>query len=334
MDKRGLTVDPNREAFTAVKWYDTLGHPTRPAPYATAAWKYVHDFVTESVTDTEPVDPTTWDGGPDFSQSLYDIILDAGLNFPDPAISEEFWDNGIFNELTDGLLDDEPSVINAVTTYFASVKVYDGLASAPGYAGVVDALLIDAFDDAVVSLQPIDPNDITIYDNGDVIIDPVPDPTAIYDGGTFAGLADDGRINLEEALYIFSNDSTLFRVQEILVDADDGGPLLTDPDGEEIDVGVFEGLNGDDNGKLLGEIHYEITGPILTITDWSHYNWHNSLPVEKAFAVMLKEAPECVNLVVVRDAPTAFWRKLGFRYVEKGNKTLVYDKLAQYVTTY
>ena len=325
MDRRGLTVDPNREAFSAIKWYDTLGHPTKPAPYATAAWKYVHDFATESVTDVAPVAPTTWEGGPDFAQSLYDIVIDAGLNFPDPAISEEFWDNGLFGELIDGLVDDNPVATNTVTTYFASVKVYDGLASAPGYQGVVDALLIDAFDDAVVTLQPIDQNDLIGFDNTDIILDPVPDSSTQYDG----------RIQLDEALYIFSNDPTLFRVEEVLVDADDGGPLLTDPDGDEIDVGVFSELTDEkSHGKLLGEIHYEITGPILTITDWSHYNWHNSLPVEKAFAVMLKEAPECVNLVVVRDAPTAFWRKLGFRYVEKGNKTLVYDKLAQYVTTY
>ena len=331
MDKRGLTVDPNRDVFADLKWYETLGETQKPSPYATASWQYFHTF--EKITELDPngIDPDTiFDGGDNFLQNAYQTILDAGVNFPNPSASLDYWDNGLYGDLLTGLIDDDPSTRESITRYFASVRVYDELASAPGTVYEVDELAIDAFFGSSVILDPIDPTELSIFDNGDVITNPVPDPSSVYDGGTFAQIGQG--IVLEEALFIFSNDPTLFRVQEITSAADDGLPLLTEL-GEEIDIGAYL-TDEEPRGNLLGEINYEITGPLLNITDWSHYNWHNSKPVEKAFAVLLEEAPECVDLITVENAPTAFWRKLGFRQAEKGAKTLIYDKNSQYVTKY
>ena len=85
---------------------------------------------------------------------------------------------------------------------------------------------------------------------------------------------------------------------------------------------------------LLGEINYEIVGALLTITDWSHYNWRSDLPVRKAFTVLVTEVPECVNLIAVRDTPDAFWRSLGFRHVEKGDDILFFDNIGSLVVPY
>ena len=331
MDKRGLTVDPNRDVFADLKWYDTLGQTQKPSPYATASWQYFHTF--EKITELDPNGVLTdllFDGGDNFAQNAYQTILDAGVNFPNPGASLEYYENGLYGDLLTGLVDDDPTLRESITRYFASVKVFDEAASAPESQTVFDILAIDAFFDSVVILEPIDPNDLSIFDNGDLITDPVPNPGSVYDGGTFAQIGQG--IDLDEALFVFSNNPALFRVQEITADADDGLPLLAE-DGEELEIGTYL-LDEEPRGTLLGEINYEITGPLLNITDWSHYNWHNSKPVEKAFSVLLAEAPECVDLITVKNAPTAFWRKLGFRQAEKGAKTLIYDKNSQYVTKY
>lgn len=336
MDKRGLTVDPNRDVFAEPKWYDSLGSTRGPSPYATAAWQYVHKTLgTETIVTPEPVDPEEFDNGDSFLQNTYQVIWDAAENFSDPK-TDINWDNGLYGDLLFGLVDDNPVVSIVSTTTFAAVRVYDDLASQPGTDLEVDVLLIDALDDAVLTLTPIDPNDLTVYDNGDAILDPVPDPNAIYDSGTFAQQGQG--VPLDEQLYIFSNNPLLFRVYELAADPDDGLPLLInslDPelDSLELDIGTFL-YDAEPRGTLLGEINYEITGPLLTITDWSHYNWQNAQPVEKAFAVLLKDAPECVDVIAVNNAPTAFWRKLGFKHINKGSDTLIYDKSSQYVTTY
>jgi len=331
MDKRGLTVDPNRDVFADLKWYDTLGETQKPSPYATASWQYFHTF--EKLTERDPngQDPDLgFDGGEDFLQNIYDTLWDAGVNFSNPSASLEYFDNGLFGDLLSGLVDDDLTDDNSITRYFASVRVYDDFASSPGTQDETDDLAIDGFDDSSVILVPIDPSEFQLYDNGDVILDPVPDPTSVYDGGTFADIGQG--IVLEEALFIFSNDPNRYRVQEVTGDEYDGQLLLTEGE-DELEIGSYL-LDEEARGTLLGEINYEITGPLLNITDWSHYNWHNSKPVEKAFAVLLEEAPECVDLITVENAPTAFWRKLGFRQAEKGAKTLIYDKNSQYVTKY
>ena len=331
MDKRGLTVDPNRDVFTDLKWYDELGETQKPSPYATASWQFFHTF--EKITELDPhgiVTDLGFDGGDNFAQNAYQTILNAGVNFPNPGASLDYYDNGLYGDLLTGLVDDDPTNRDSITRYFASVRVFDDGASSPNSRTEYDVLAIDAFFDSVVILEPIDPADFSIFDNGSVITNPVPNPGSVYDGGTFAQIGQ-GEV-LDEAMFVFSNDNTRFRVQEITADADDGLPLLTE-EGDEIDIGTYL-LDEEPRGTLLGEINYEITGPLLNITDWSHYNWHNSKPVEKAFGVLLAEAPECVDLITVENAPTAFWRKLGFRQAEKGAKTLIYDKNSQYVTTY
>lgn len=173
MDDRGLTIDPNRDIYEELQWWEQIGPTQRPSPYATASWTYWHDLDTESLIV-----------GPDA----------------------------------------------LVRHHFCSVKVYDGHAS-----------------------------------------DPAP------------GLDDDYSEN---------------------------------------------------RGHLLGEINYEILGSLLTITDWSHYNWHDATPVKRAFKVLIKDVPDCVETIMVKDSPTAFWVHLGFRYVDKGDNMLVYDNRSHNVVPY
>ena len=78
------------------------------------------------------------------------------------------------------------------------------------------------------------------------------------------------------------------------------------------------------NPKDLGSLSYEIGTKVMTITDWSHYNWHDATPVREAFKVLLNDMPPCVSTIIVKDEPTAFWRDLGFVYSQKGDGYLVY----------
>jgi hypothetical protein len=97
--------------------------------------------------------------------------------------------------------------------------------------------------------------------------------------------------------------------------------------GEEI---VFE----EPDGVLLGELHYEIEGPVLTIKEWSHYNWRDDLPVRKAIEVLLNEAPDCVAVIQVKDAPNAFWVSEGFLSPFKGSEMLVHRSYYDIATAY
>jgi hypothetical protein len=172
MDERSHIIDPNRDIYEDLNWWEELGETDRPSPYAVASWAYWHDFEKMS--------------------------QDVG---------------------------------NAVLFHtYASMKVYDTKASHPG------------------------------------------------------------------------DDSTVVDIEE--------------------------------RGKLLGEINYEIVGPLLTITDWSHYNWRDAQPIRMAFKVLVSEVPDCVEIITVRDEPTAFWRSLGFKHSGKGDGYLVYDKLMTIAEAY
>ena len=216
MDKRGLTIDPNRDVFAEPKWWEDLGHTTKPSPYATASWTYWHDYVTES----------------------QELIIDEG-----------------------GGLGSQQGPTTIVKHYYASVKVYDGKASDPGPLERISSELGDLSNES---------DDLILTESG-------------------------------ETLMIEQNPKS-----------------------------PYEG----EKGLLLGEINYEIIGPLLTITDWSHYNWRSALPVQKAFKVLIKDIPDCVDIITVRDTPTAFWRDLGFRYPEKGSDMLVYDNNSHSVVPY
>ena len=79
-------------------------------------------------------------------------------------------------------------------------------------------------------------------------------------------------------------------------------------------------------GTLLGKIDYEILDSQLLITDWSHYNWHDSTPVKKAFEAIIYNVPDCVDSVLVRSEPIALWTSLGFISPSKGSDILIYNE--------
>ena len=87
-------------------------------------------------------------------------------------------------------------------------------------------------------------------------------------------------------------------------------------------------------GELLGEIHYELDYVVLTVTEWSHYNWKNDKPVRQAFKVLLNEMPSCVQIIQVKDSPNAFWVSEGFYSPFKGSEMLVHKNYLQLATTF
>ena len=93
-------------------------------------------------------------------------------------------------------------------------------------------------------------------------------------------------------------------------------------------------LENEPKGALLGAIYYEIVGPSLMITDWSHENWHNSTPIRKAFTALMTEIPDCVEVISVATTNDPFWKSLGFKSPFKGSKMLVHSdhlhKVSQY----
>lgn len=82
----------------------------------------------------------------------------------------------------------------------------------------------------------------------------------------------------------------------------------------------------DNYGVVLGHLSYEVVGPLLTLTDWGHYNWHDATPVRKAWNALRYNLPECIQLVAVRDEPHAFWTDLDFYKVDKDPGMLFYQK--------
>lgn len=107
-------------------------------------------------------------------------------------------------------------------------------------------------------------------------------------------------------------------------------------DGRASHPGIQEPYDPEETtlARELGRLDYEIVGALMTITNWNHYNWRNDLPVRKAFTLLVTEAPECVNLIAVRDTPDAFWRSLGFKHVEKGDDILFFDNIGSLVVPY
>jgi hypothetical protein len=253
MDKRGLTIDPNRDVFAEPKWWEDLGPTTKPSPYATASWTYWHDYVTESQAFIIEDEAVVLDNGDNIVMNLYPDVYDSG-EFGQLDPERLVFDEG-------GWLGSQQGPATFVKHYYASVKVYDGKASDPGPLDRISNELGELSDES---------NDLILTESG-------------------------------ETLMI-----------------------------EQSPKSPYEG----EKGLLLGEINYEIIGPLLTITDWSHYNWRSALPVKKAFKVLIKDIPDCVDIVTVRDTPTAFWRNLGFRYSEKGGDMLVYDNKSHSVVPY
>lgn len=165
MDKRGLTVDPNRDSCTATRWFEEIGPTQKPSPYATRSWVCHQKYEVVVVTKCKKEVRLVFDNGSDFQTWLYEFILNGGtLGEVGLIPPTDVYDGGGFDNQGDPCLESSEFIKH----YFASVKVYDSLASSPGQLPL-----------------PVDISRNSIYDNGDDFQNPIPNPEAIYDGGLF-----------------------------------------------------------------------------------------------------------------------------------------------------
>lgn len=155
MDKRGLTIDPNYDVCEPPRWFDNLGPTQRPSPYATASWvchqKYEVIYQLECGTEERAI----FDNYTDFATWLYEFILDGGT-LSQSQEPHDGYDGGFFTSTSQGA--------RYIKRYFASVRVFDSLASDP-------------------RTNLVNVESILVLDNGDDIQLPIPNPQAIYDGG-------------------------------------------------------------------------------------------------------------------------------------------------------
>ena len=302
MDRRAVTVDPNVEESLRgdPSWWKQIGPTQKPSPYATATWVYRHYSDYEMQTVPSHLIPEVFDNYSDFAVNVYPTKLDGGL-FSAPTPPSLIYDEGGY----DGL-----GPVDFIKHYFSSIKVYDFLASHPGKYEEID-------------LSPVDRLVPTVYDNSNDIQTPIPDPNSIYNSETFAQW---GRgIKLNEWVYDVRN-STQHRVNPTVVVLPDG---TTQAIGELDAVTAIRTAEDEDwmnPGELLGQLEYEILGSTLTITNWSHYNWHDATPVRKAFKSLINSLPVCIDSVLVEDEPRSFWTELGFVSPAKGSEILVYNE--------
>lgn len=303
MDKRGHTIDPNREPVTKPKWWENIGPTQKPSPYATASWTYWHDWKTEEepVFSRDPIDYFL-DNGTDFAVHLYPVVYDSGL-FHTPKDGALILDEGGFSQTGDP--------IKFELRYYGVVKVYDSKASDSSV--FFDTLAI-VEDDGLIgnTLTVVDPTQLVVLDNSFDF--GFPQPGVLFDSQEYPRSGFGQRF--DEVRYHVVNP-----LEQVIVDT--STKEVPDYDGDDFP-----------SGKLLGEVHYEISGSRMTITDWSHYNWQDAAPVRKAVKVLINERPECVSLINVEDDPGPFWRSMGFDSPFKGSNMLVHDTHATNVSPY
>jgi len=307
MDKRGHTIDPNRESLEQLAWWEKIGPSQKPSPYATASWTYWHDWKIEE----EPkltIEPISYmfDNGDDFAVSFHpQTVLDEGL-FNRNTTGALVLDEGGFTQTGDP--------IKWEHHYFGTVKVFDTKASAPNSA-YNDEVIVE--DDRIIGhvARIVDPATLEVFDNSIDLQNPIPDPSRILDETTFDRL-EDGEL-VSELIYKVTEVGT-----QVLIDPRVGDAM---PDYDDDDF---------PSGKLLGEIHYEVSGTELTITEWSHYNWRDALPVKKAVRVLLNEVPDCVDRITVEESPDPFWKALGFVCPYKGSDILIHEGSTRRVSPY
>ena len=306
MDKRGYTIDPNRDPCEELSWYEKIGPTQRPSPYATASWVYLQKYVVEMVDACGTGQSFIFNNYGSFSTWLYDFVLNGG------ALNQTDVDTAFIKHI------------------FASVQVWDSLASFPGIYQDTEVdlgfLLIDSDEQPIEVPVVISPESLVTLDNGGNIQIPIPNPLVIYDSGNFAqwGLG----ITIDGAQYQISNGTQQI-VELVDVVYADGSNLAADgdPDGGDLIEITRTAVPADDNppGTMLGELNYEMVNCEVYITDWSHYNWMDDTPVRKAFQAMVNSLPREVSQVTVRDNPHAFWTSLGFIQKGKGDHVLFYS---------
>lgn len=305
MDKRGHTIDPNREVLTLPRWWEKVGPSQKPSPYATASWTYWHDWKTEE----EPVftrDPIEYefDNGDDFAVWLYPVVYDSGL-FNRPTTGALILDEGGFSQTG------EP--VKYEFRYYGVVKVYDTKASASLPATLEEILIHE--DGTAGNVAPVvNPDTLHVFDNSDDVQNPIPNPNVILDSALFTRTSL-GEI-YDEVQYAIEDNG-----EQMLVDTNT--PQVPDYDGDDFP-----------SGRLLGEVHYEVSGTNMTITDWSHYNWQDATPIKKAVNVLVKEKPTCVEVISVENSPTSLWKSLGFVCPYKGSEMLIHDSTFRQASPY
>lgn len=303
MDKRGLTIDPNSEEIQP-RWWEQIGGSQSPSPYATASWVYRHSWITEekAQSTTDPIEYEL-DNGSSFANHRPGDTYDSGF-FNTPRTGALMLDEGGFSQTGDPLV--------YVKHYFGTMSVYDAKASYPAPQQLEQRLVPG--DKTVGYLGTImDIRDALIQDNSDDILNPIPNPNRILNSGEFDRAGPGITLNEMEFLVLPTGIQLIINYTQSEV-----------PDYDDDD---------DARGTLLGQVNYEISGANLTITDWSHYNWHNSQPVKKAVKVLINEKPDCAEVVMVENQPTPFWKSLGFECPYKGSPILVHrDSLKEFST--
>jgi len=304
MDKRGLTIDPNADRLVP-EWWENLGPTQAPSPYADASWVYRHSFVTEDRAEktTKPIE-YEFDNGDSFAEYKHEETYDSGF-FNTPRAGALILDEGGFTQTGDPIV--------YVKQYFGSIKVYDSKASYPAPEQLEQRMVRE---DRILGHMGtvVDLDTATILDNSDDITDPIPNPSVIIDSMLYprGGL---GEIYDEMEFLVYPNG-----VQQVINYSQTSVPDYDDDDHPR--------------GTLLGEVNYEILGESLTITDWSHYNWHDAQPVRKAVKILVKEKPDCAEMVLVQNSPTPFWKSLGFECPYKGSDMLIHRDSLNRVSAY
>ena len=323
MDKRGLTIDPDRSVLLPTKWWETVGGSQRPSPYIKKATRALQSYRFEKVASKYTFD--VWDNSDVFAKPVYSVVWNGGL-FSEYDLPKVLLESGTY-PIGSG---------NEPKHYFASVKIYDEEASFPGILSRIPVdygdLGIDSDGVPVYVEIVVDPGTLAIYDNGSDFQTPVAGP--VYDGGRFA-LWGRGEV-IDGAQYkIVHTDPPR---QEIITVSEE--PVVfeagLDLDSDSVERSgvshlLVEGAGFPRNdvppGTMLGEINYELVGCVATITDWEHFNWPNADPVRQAFKAMVNSLPPGVTDIYVPNTPHAFWTSLGFEPIGigKGRNMLKYN---------
>ena len=183
----------------------------------------------------------------------------------------------------------------------------------------------------VPNLRPVS----FVLDNGNVIITHLY-PDDIYDAGLYSSSSYSvGTISFDEnneSRSGFSVEETSAIINQVYASISVYDSKASEPGGVSPEEERYQ--ENTPKGTLLGSIYYEIAGPSLMITEWSHENWHDSTPVRKAFESLMSEIPECVEIISVVTGHSPFWRSLGFRSPFKGSKMLVHKDHLHRVSQY
>lgn len=173
-----------------------------------------------------------------------------------------------------------------------------------------------------------------VLDNGDAITVYLY-PDDVYDGGLYSNSNYAvGTLQFDEqgSSRVFSPEPVTSIVKQTYASIEVYDSKASEPGGVTPEEERYQ--ENKPKGVQLGALYYEIVGPSLLITDWSHENWKDATPIRKAFESLLTEIPECVDVVSVVNRNDPFWKSLGFVSPFKGSSMLVHKNSLQKVKEY